>query len=238
MHSPMPVTRAGRGARKNGTSAPSSSANAGRSSRAAASGSTSDNPRSTAAASLDPPPRPAPDGMCLSRAMATRAEAPARARKRAAARAAGIKLYITKSFNERFAIIVAGVYVLGQLTIVGAEVYVLSQGLAQGFSFAHPLVWAALFMAVLLFLNYRGIRIAGLTQDIIAYTMFACLIVVSFYGFYRLDFQIPDPFRMNQCPACGKVRRPADIEKRGPIQIDRPGIGKDAFDEARLTIFP
>jgi len=108
--------------------------------------------------------------------------------------AAGIKLYITRSFSERTAIIISGVYLLGQLTIVGAEVYILSQGLAQGFSFVHPLVWAALFMAVLLFLNYRGIRIAGITQDIIAYTMFACLILVSFYGFYRMDFQVPHLF--------------------------------------------
>jgi len=108
--------------------------------------------------------------------------------------AAGIKLYITKAFNERFAIIIAGVYVLGQLAIVGAEVYVLSQGLAQGFSSVHPLIWAAGFMAILLFLNIRGIKIAGLVQDIIAYTMFTCLIVVSFYGFYRLDFHIPKLF--------------------------------------------
>jgi len=108
--------------------------------------------------------------------------------------AAGIKLYISRAFGERAAIVVAGVYVLGQLTIVGAEVYVLSQGLAQGFSSVHPLAWAALFMAVLLYLNYRGIRIAGLAQDLIAYTMFACLVLVSLYGFSRADFRVPHPF--------------------------------------------
>ena len=108
--------------------------------------------------------------------------------------AAGIKLYITKAFNERFAIIIAGVYVLGQLAIVGAEIYILSQGLGYGFSFVHPLVWAAGFLVILLYLNFRGIKIAGLTQDIIAYTMFVCLIVVSFYGFFRLDFNVPHLF--------------------------------------------
>ena len=108
--------------------------------------------------------------------------------------AAGIKLFIARSFNERFGMIIAGVYVLGQLTIVGAEIYILSQGLSQGFSSVHPLIWALMFMLILLYLNYRGIRIAGFTQDIIAYTMFACLILVSFYGFYRLDFDIPHLF--------------------------------------------
>ncbi|MBU2552308.1 MAG: APC family permease [Proteobacteria bacterium] len=107
--------------------------------------------------------------------------------------AAGIKLYIEKAFNERAAIIIAGVYVLGQLSIIGAEIYILSQCLAQGFTTIPPLVWAAAFMAVLLFLNYRGIRIAGMTQDIIAYTMFIALVAVSIYGLARIDFRVPDP---------------------------------------------
>ncbi len=108
--------------------------------------------------------------------------------------AAGIKLYIEKAFNERLAIIIAGVYVLGQLSIVGAEIYVLSQGIAQGFTAVSPLIWAGGFMAVLLYLNYRGIQIAGLAQDIIAYFMFASLILISIYGFAVKDFQIPGLF--------------------------------------------
>ena len=82
--------------------------------------------------------------------------------------AAGIKLYIEKAFGERAAIIIAGVYVMGQLAIVGAEIYVLSQALGQGFTFVPPVVWAIVFGMALLYLNYRGIRIAGTTQDIIA----------------------------------------------------------------------
>ncbi len=108
--------------------------------------------------------------------------------------AAGIKLYIQKSFGERAAIVIAGVYILGQLSIVGAEIYILSQALAQGSTIVNPVVWAVLFGAVLLFLNIRGIKIAGTTQDIIAYTMFIGLILVSFYGLYRIDFHITRPF--------------------------------------------
>ena len=110
--------------------------------------------------------------------------------------AAGIKLFIQASFGERAAIIISGIYVMGQLSIVGAEIYVLSQALAQGSTLVNPVVWAILFGAVLLFLNYRGIRIAGATQDIIAYTMFIGLILISFYGFYRIDFHIPNPVRI------------------------------------------
>jgi amino acid transporter len=106
--------------------------------------------------------------------------------------AAGIKLYIEKAFGEKAAIIIAGVYVMGQLSIVGAEVYVLSQALGQGFTFMPPVFWAVAFGLVLLYLNYRGIRIAGITQDIIAYAMFLGLILISAYGFYRIDFQVPN----------------------------------------------
>ena len=110
--------------------------------------------------------------------------------------AAGIKLYIARAFNERTAIIVSGVYVLGQLAIVGAEVYVLSQGLALGFPSVPPLLWAAAFLAILLVLNYRGIQIAGLAQDLIAYSMFICLALVSLYGFYRSGFRVPGLFTL------------------------------------------
>ena len=108
--------------------------------------------------------------------------------------AAGIKLYIQKAFNERLAVIIAGVYVIGQMTIIGAEIYVLSQGLTQGFPGVPPGLFAALFIAAVCYLNFRGIRIAGLTQDILSYTMFICLIVVSLYGLYTVDFKIPEPF--------------------------------------------
>ncbi len=110
--------------------------------------------------------------------------------------AAGIKIFIEKAFGERSAIIIAGVYVLGQLSIVGAEVYILSQALAQGITIVPPVVWAIAFGALLWFLNYRGIRIAGITQDIIAYTMFIGLIAISLYGFYRIDFAIAEPFSL------------------------------------------
>lgn len=110
--------------------------------------------------------------------------------------AAGIKLFIEKAFGERSAIIIAGVYVLGQLAIVGAEIYILSQALSQGVTIVHPVIWAVAFGAVLWFINFRGIKIAGTTQDIIAYTMFIGLILVSIYGFYSIDFKIPNPFEI------------------------------------------
>jgi amino acid transporter len=108
--------------------------------------------------------------------------------------AAGIKLFIERAFGERTAIIISGVYVLGQLAIVGAEIFILSQAISQGFTIIPPVVWAALFVLLLLYLNFRGINFAGLAQDILAYTMFAGLILISIYGLYTIDFHIENPF--------------------------------------------
>ncbi len=110
--------------------------------------------------------------------------------------AAGIKIFIEKAFGERAAIIIAGVYVMGQLSIVGAEIYVLSQALGQGFTFMPPVIWAIAFGLVLLYLNYRGIRIAGTTQDVIAYAMFLGLIFISVYGFFSIDFHVSMPLEV------------------------------------------
>jgi amino acid transporter len=108
--------------------------------------------------------------------------------------AAGIKLFIERAFGERTAIIISGVYVLGQLAIVGAEIYILSQAISMGVSFVPPVIWAAACVLLLLYLNFRGITIAGIAQDILSYTMFTGLIVISIYGFYTIDFNITNPF--------------------------------------------
>jgi amino acid transporter len=108
--------------------------------------------------------------------------------------AAGIKLFIERAFGERTAIIISGVYVLGQLAIVGAEIFILSQAISQGVTIIPPVIWAVLFVGVLLYLNFRGITFAGLAQDILAYTMFTGLILVSIYGLYTIDFHIANPF--------------------------------------------
>jgi amino acid transporter len=108
--------------------------------------------------------------------------------------AAGIKLFIERAFGERAAIILAGVYVMGQLAVVGAEIYILSQAISQGVTIIPPIIWAVIFVLFLAFLNFRGITFAGTAQDIMAYLMFLGLIAISIYGFYSIDFKISQPF--------------------------------------------
>src|SRR5262245_2810213 len=84
----MPPTRAGRGSRKNGTSAPSLSASARSRSAGTAPGRSAASPRRTAPASLEPPPSPPGVGTRFTRRIATPTRRAPAARNPAAARTA------------------------------------------------------------------------------------------------------------------------------------------------------
>jgi amino acid transporter len=107
--------------------------------------------------------------------------------------AAGIKLFIERAFNERVALILASIYVIAQLSVVGAETFILGEVLQEGFPGIPSFLWGLLFLLAIAFLNIRGIKLAGTTQDVIAYTMFGSLIILSLYGFWTIDFRIPKP---------------------------------------------
>ena len=86
MRSPIPLTSAGRGSRKKGTSAPRPSAASRSASAETARGRRVARPRSTAPASLEPPPRPAPDGTRFASRISTPCGVGARAKNASAAR--------------------------------------------------------------------------------------------------------------------------------------------------------
>ena len=101
--------------------------------------------------------------------------------------AAGIKLYIQHAFNEKAAIAVGMFYVITGISIVGAESYLLTSVLLEtvGVMFS-PTVdrfcWMFFFVVLVGYVNYRGVQLTGLTQDIMAYVMFGFLIVASVYA--------------------------------------------------------
>jgi amino acid transporter len=99
--------------------------------------------------------------------------------------AAGIKLYIERAFNEKIALCLASIYIIAQISAIGAESYILGHVIAKGIPVVPPIIWAILFLVIIALFNIRGIRIAGLAQDITAYTMFSFLIIVSVYAISR-----------------------------------------------------
>ncbi len=101
--------------------------------------------------------------------------------------AAGIKLFIQEAFNEKAAIAIGMFYVILGISMVGAESYLLSSVLSGSFTLMGPdadrLFWLVIFILFVGYINYRGIFITGMIQDILTYTMIGFLIIVSVYTF-------------------------------------------------------
>ena len=100
--------------------------------------------------------------------------------------AAGIKLFMENAFNEKSAIAIGMFYVILGASMVGAESYLLSSVLIDSAGIIiSPVIdrffWQIIFIIIVGYINYRGVKITGLTQDILTYLMFGFLIAVSVY---------------------------------------------------------
>ena len=103
--------------------------------------------------------------------------------------AAGIKLFIQNAFSEKAAIVIGTFYVILGISMVGAESYLLSSVLAGTIHLVSPIVdrvfWITLFIVLVAFINYRGVQLTGLVQDIMTYVMIGFLVLVSVYSLTR-----------------------------------------------------
>jgi len=100
--------------------------------------------------------------------------------------AAGIKLFMENAFNEKTAIAIGMFYVVLGAGMVGAESYLLSSVLIDSAGImispaADRFFWQIIFILIVGYINYRGIKITGWTQDVLTYLMFGFLIFVSVY---------------------------------------------------------
>ena len=100
--------------------------------------------------------------------------------------AAGIKLFIQNAFNEKVAIIIGMFYVVLGISMVGAESYLLSSVLTSTIRLVSPPVdryfWMFFFIFFVAYINYRGVVITGVVQDVMTYVMIAFLMGVSVYS--------------------------------------------------------
>ncbi len=100
--------------------------------------------------------------------------------------AAGIKLFIQHAFNEKVAIIIGMFYVVLGIAMVGAESYLLSSVLTSTIRLVGPVfdryLWMFFFVFFVGYINFRGVLITGIAQDIMTYVMITFLIGVSIYS--------------------------------------------------------
>lgn len=100
--------------------------------------------------------------------------------------AAGIKLFVQNAFNEKTSIVIGTFYVVLGISMVGAESYLLSSVLLATVPMFDPFVdrviWMLVFIFLVGFVNYRGVKLTGFVQDVMTYVMIGFLVLVSAYS--------------------------------------------------------
>jgi amino acid transporter len=109
--------------------------------------------------------------------------------------AAGIKLFIEKAFGESAALVLASLYIITTLSIVGAETYVLGSVLSYGFPGVPVLAWVIVFLLTISMINIRGVKLTGAFQDVVAYFKFVALITISWIALTKFHFPWDHPLQ-------------------------------------------
>jgi amino acid transporter len=108
--------------------------------------------------------------------------------------AAGIRLYFNRAFNDRVSLTVSILYMLVVIVgVVGAESYVLSTLLSDVIPAVPPYVWIVLMLLLVTGMNIRGIKIAGIFQDIITYGLMFSMLAMGLIALFKVDFQLNAP---------------------------------------------
>src|SRR6266849_1965172 len=110
--------------------------------------------------------------------------------------AAAIRQYMREAFNDNFSLVISFGYLLTVVAVVAADSYVV--GTAITFAFRLPnwasLIWILALLGLAMGANLRGIKIAGLLQDITTYSLLAFAIVISLIALAKNGFQLHSPF--------------------------------------------
>jgi len=107
----------------------------------------------------------------------------------------GIRLYFSRAFNDQVSLTVSILYMTVVIIgVVGAESYVLSRVLSEVFPAVPPYIWVVLLLLIVTVMNIRGIKIAGVFQDVITYGLLASLVAISLIALYKVNFHLNAPF--------------------------------------------
>jgi len=107
----------------------------------------------------------------------------------------GIRLYFSRAFNDQVSLTVSILYMTIVIVgVVGAESYVLTRVLGEVFPAVPPYMWVVLLLLLVTLMNIRGLKIAGVFQDVITYGLLASLMVISLLALHKVSFQLNAPF--------------------------------------------
>lgn len=110
--------------------------------------------------------------------------------------AAAVRLYMNEAFDERFSLIITFAYLLTIIAVIAADSYIVGSAITYAFNLPSwaSLIWILVVLGLSMGANLRGIKIAGLLQDITTYSLLAFIIVISFISLGQHGFQLRSPF--------------------------------------------
>ena len=110
--------------------------------------------------------------------------------------AAAIRLYMKEAFGDNFSLVITFGYLLTIIAVIAADSYVVGSAITYAFDLPHwaSLIWILVLLGLSMGANLRGIKIAGLLQDITTYSLLIFIIVVSLISLGQHGFQLRSPF--------------------------------------------
>ena len=110
--------------------------------------------------------------------------------------AAGLRLYLSRAFNDQVAITVSLLYMAVVTAVIGTESYVLSHVLNYTFPQIPALWWITIMLVIAMGLNIRGIKLAGRFQDVVTYGLVISLLIMAVFAIRHNGIHIQLPARL------------------------------------------
>ncbi|HVB73071.1 MAG TPA: APC family permease [Ktedonobacteraceae bacterium] len=109
--------------------------------------------------------------------------------------AAGVRQFMKEAFNENFSLIVTFGYMLTVITVIAADSYIVGSAITYAFNLPNwaSLIWILALLGLAMGANLRGIKLAGLLQDITTYSLLAFAIIISLIALFNNHFQLHNP---------------------------------------------
>jgi amino acid transporter len=108
--------------------------------------------------------------------------------------AAGIRLYFSRAFNDQVSLVVSLMYMLIVVVgVVGVESFILSKVLSEAFPVIPPYLWIVVMLLLVTVMNLRGIKMAGVFQDVVTYTLIAVIVLIGLFALYKVGFKLNAP---------------------------------------------
>jgi amino acid transporter len=110
--------------------------------------------------------------------------------------AAAIRLYMKEAFSDNFSLTITFGYLLTIVAAIAADSYVVGRAITYAFGLPDwaSLIWILALLGLAMGANLRGIKLAGLVQDIATYLLLAFAIIISLVALSQHDFQLRTPF--------------------------------------------